>query len=96
MKCNAICHYHKMNSTIRKINNVKVNNVIMSFFKSVPRATTTTIAPGNVLLLYSEKIVNQCANVQMLNATLLVDVISDQKKIQKLVWVFFWSSKSSY
>lgn len=68
----------------------------MSFFKSVPRATTTNIAPGNVLLLYSEKIVNQCANVQMLNVTLLVDVISDQKKIQKLVWVFFWSSKSSY
>lgn len=59
------------------------------FFKSVPRATKANIAPGNVLLLHSEKIVNQCANVQMLNATLLVDVISDQKKIQKLVWVFF-------
>lgn len=79
-----------MNSTIWKINNVKVNNVIMSFFKSVPRATKANIAPRNVLLLHSEKIVNQCANVQMLNATLLVDVISDQKKIQKLVWFFFF------
>lgn len=67
----------------------------MSFFKSVPRATTANIAPGNVLLIHSEKIVNQCANVQMLNATLLVDVISDQKKYRDRYGFFFWS-KSSY
>lgn len=61
----------------------------MSFFKSVPRATTANIAPGNVLLLHSEKIVNQFANVQMLNATLLVGVISDQKKKYRNWYGFF-------
>lgn len=67
----------------------------MSLFKSVPRATTAKVAPRNVSPLHSEKIVNQYANVHMLNATLLVDVISDQNKIQKpvccfMLFFFFW------